>query len=515
VSLAFALVVAAVTGAVALSYEVLWFRVYSFASGGSPQAFGFLLGFYLAGLAVGAQFGGMSTSRTVSSANRRTESLSLLLFGASLGGYAVIPSAVFLVSNSRPGTWFIPVGVAAGLFGAVLPILADLSVRVDGLAGARVSYIYLANVVGSAAGTMTTGYWFLDIWTTKQLAAGLLAVGVAVSGCVLIRVSTSRSAWLRFAVVAGSVVPIAFVHPYIFDRLYERLLFKDPGNADRFVDLVENRQGVIAVTPSLRVYGGGAYDGVISTDLIHDPNMIIRAFEGVALNPHPRNVLMIGLSTGAWAQVIGSSEEVEHLTVVEINPGYLSIIAKHPEVRSVLSNPKITIVIDDGRRWLVHHSDTFDLIVANTTEHWRANTTNLLSREYVELIRRHLRPGGIYHFNTTDSQDAYKTAFVAFPYGMRFVNFASVSDSPFRLDSARWQRMLSRYRISGDPVLDLSDPAEQSRVTAVLALPGSLDLLPIRMGLESRERMLARLGKASVVTDDNMLPEWRSLLLGQ
>ena len=61
-SLLLALIVAAITGGVALSYEVLWFRVYAFASGGSPQAFGLLLGFYLAGLAVGAQFGGIASS---------------------------------------------------------------------------------------------------------------------------------------------------------------------------------------------------------------------------------------------------------------------------------------------------------------------------------------------------------------------------------------------------------------------------------------------------------------------
>ena len=391
-SLILALIIAAITGGVALSYEVLWFRVYAFASGGSPQAFGLLLGFYLAGLAVGAQFGGIYSTRGARSGTAGA-ALSALLLVASLAGYAVIPTAATLVSRSGEGLGLFPVAIASALFGAVLPIVAHLSIRPDDLAGARLSYIYLANIVGSAAGALTTGYWFLDIWTTKQLALGLVLVGLGLSAAVLVLIPSPRKGRQGIAIVVAAVV-VFVAHPHLFDRLYERLLYKDSRREDRFVDLVEDRQGVIAVTQSMVVYGGGAYDGVISTDLLHDRNMLVRAFGAVALHPHPRQVLMIGLSTGAWAQVIANSADVDHLTVVEINPGYLSIIARHPQVRGVLSNPKITIVIDDGRRWLVRHPEKFDLIVANTTEHWRANSTNLLSREYVELVRRHLRPAG-------------------------------------------------------------------------------------------------------------------------
>ena len=50
----------------------------------------------------------------------------------------------------------------------------------------------------------------------------------------------------------------------------------------------------------------------------------------------------------------------------------------------------VEIVFDDAHRWLAHHSlRTFDVIVTNTTFHWRANTTNLLSLEFLQAIRRH------------------------------------------------------------------------------------------------------------------------------
>ena len=52
-------VIAAITGFLALSYEMVWFRVYAFATEGPPQAFGLLLASYLTGIAVGALLAGL------------------------------------------------------------------------------------------------------------------------------------------------------------------------------------------------------------------------------------------------------------------------------------------------------------------------------------------------------------------------------------------------------------------------------------------------------------------------
>ena len=95
------------------------------------------------------------------------------------------------------------------------------------------------------------------------------------------------------------------------------------------------------------------------------------------------------------------------------------------------------IEIDDGRRWLARHPEgRFDLIVANITFHWREHATNLLSREFLALVRRHLALGGAYYYNynATSSPDAMKTGFTVFVYGLRFGSFIAVSDAPVRLD---------------------------------------------------------------------------------
>jgi SAM-dependent methyltransferase len=223
---------------------------------------------------------------------------------------------------------------------------------------------------------------------------------------------------------------------------------------------------------------------------------------------------MIGLSSGSWAQVIASNPSVEHITIIEINPGYLEIIKKYPDVASILTNPKVDIQIDDGRRWLRRHPDrTADLLVMNTTYHWRAHATNLLSNEFMEIARAHLRPGGIFFFNTTSSDDVQKTAMSAFPYGLRIINFVAVSDSPFKLDKDHWRTLLEHYAIDGRPCIDTSTESGKQLLDDLAAMPDTMRLAPVQgWGMESRESILARTESAKVITDDNMVIEFRQPL---
>jgi spermidine synthase len=149
------------------------------------------------------------------------------------------------------------------------------------------------------------------------------------------------------------------------------------------------------------------------------------------------------------------------------------------------------------------------VIVSNTTFHWRANITNLLSVEFLHAVRAHLKPGGIFHFNTTGSADAYKTAFTVFPFGLRFINFATVSDSPITVDTLRWKSALDAHQIDGRPTLDSTKAEDRRRREEVLALARTLDAPPVGFGFESRVQALTRLGDARVITDDNMVTEWR------
>ena len=55
------------------------------------------------------------------------------------------------------GVAMLMVYVLARFWGAVLPNLAELSIAADERAGMQTAFLYLANILGSAAGSVITG----------------------------------------------------------------------------------------------------------------------------------------------------------------------------------------------------------------------------------------------------------------------------------------------------------------------------------------------------------------------
>ena len=153
--------------------------------------------------------------------------------------------------------------------------------------------------------------------------------------------------------------------------------------------------------------------------------------------------------------------------------------------------------------------------MANTTYHFRANASNVLSLEFDDLIRAHLKSGGIFFYNTTDSMRAQRTGCIGFRYGYRVMNHMLVSDLPFDLDIGRWRRNLLATKIDGKPVFDLSRPENDAALRNVLALPAGANNVSAHSAQQPMEpcsAILARTTMLQPVTDDNMGTEWRFML---
>ena len=515
---AVALAVAAVAGFIALSYEILWYRVISYASWGLPGAFGLLLAAYLFGLAIGSRIAGaFCKDKTQAGDTKQLRALAVFTFVANLVAWLVVPAFGLSAKKYDWPPALAAVAVAPALLGAILPLVAHFGIKPDEKAGANLSYIYLSNIIGSAAGSLVTGFVFLDQWSLPTIGAVIACIGMVLVAALLFLAelpSTGRLASL--ASLALVSVLLLKATPAVYDRIWERLLYKRnfDETSTRFLDIVETKSGVITVTQDGTVYGGGAYDGRVSTSIQHDRNGIFRAHALAAMHPSPKRVLMIGLATGAWAQIVAHLPHVEKLTVVEINPGYLTLISKYDQVKSLLSNPKVEIVVDDGRRWLNRHTDQkFDAVVMNTTWNWRGHSTNLLSVEFLELVRSRLLPGGMMYFNTTSSDDVKKTAATVFPHALRVYNFMAVSDSPFSFDKERWRTTLTTMTIDGEPIIE--DSADgKAFLDELVSYADSVNGPPRDDGIEKRESVLARVDAAGakIITDDNMVTEWRQVL---
>lgn len=498
---AWALGCAALVGFASLAWQILWYRVYAFATGGTLPMFGVYLGIYLAGIAVGAlsvrnDCAGRS-GEDIAKVARTGAAMAAL---AGLAAYAHTPLAAWCAERGAVHAALVLVALAAALYGAVLPLVCHAAVAPGERTGRGVAWVYLANIAGSCAGATLTGFVFLEELGTAATSALLLLATAALALALRAGGGGRTLAQTAFAAVTLAGAGLALTaHASLHDALWERLLWKSTdARAHPFAEVVETRAGVVTVTGKGTVFGTGVYDGRLNVGLDTDTNGIYRAYALAGLHPHPRRVALIGMGSGSWAQVIAHHPGVEELTVIEVNPGYLEMIRHQPLVAGLLSNPKVNLVIDDGRRWLAsREAPLYDAIVMNTTYHWRARASNLLSRELHALAGDRLAPRGVLYFNTTFSDEAMRTACTSFASGVRIGSFVAVGDSEVEFDIDAFADAVRDYAVEGRPAA--TDP--ETWLASVL--PRFVD----PRHLESCTEILDRTEGVRLITDDNMASE--------
>jgi spermidine synthase len=119
-------------------------------------------------------------------------------------------------------------------------------------------------------------------------------------------------------------------------------------------------------------------------------------------------------------------------TTVELVPSVTKAFGfYHADAARFINDPDGHIVIDDGRRFLKRTSKKFDIIVVDPPPPVEAAGSSLLfSKEFYELAKQHLRPGGILQMWYPGSDDvaigqAVTTSIdESFPYVRCFVSVA-------------------------------------------------------------------------------------------
>jgi len=409
-SLGVATVIAGVAGFIALGFEIAWFRVFALATFDRAPAFALLLSTYLAGIAAGSFLSEKLTEGK--RVNAVTLAGVLILLAGAVSVYLPLLMAELCwrgmsVMDSAPAFF-----ITAGLLGSVLPLLCSAAVSADESAGRRVSLIYLSNIIGSTLGSLVIGFMLMHYFGTEAISMQLAAACILAGSIVLLFQSgrfQAPPAW-AFALIVATAIAIPAAAP-TYANLFGKLIFGPKASTvGEMKYVVENRNGIVAVTADDAVFGGGVYDGFFNIDPANDKNLVIRAYALSLFQSEPKHVFMLGLASGSWAQVVANNPEVEDIDIVEINPGYLQLVAEYPMVRSLLQNPKVHIYVDDARRWLLAHpNQKYDAIVANTSFHWRDHTSQVLSKEYLAIVKSHLRPGGVYYYNATESEDVLAT----------------------------------------------------------------------------------------------------------
>ena len=488
-------------GFLSLSQEILWVRLISFNYRGIPHAFSFVLANYLIGIAIGANIGKYFCGKVMDL--YQVAALTLLLAGITDILIPVIAPHILGQSYATLPVVALAIMMTAGIKSVLFPIAHHLGSNQQGPnVGSSVSKIYFGNIIGSTLGPIVTGFFLLNQFTVEQ-CFDIVGASALLLSILSAAYSSSKP---KFATVAvTSLAALLILKPWDSPDAIRPLALRWPDKTQPVLEIIQNKHGIIHTVKGSEqgdvVLGTNIYDGRINTDMAINSNWLDRAYVLAMAHPKPSRILVIGMSSGAWTRILQGFPGVEHIDVVEINPGYVQLVAKYPEVAPLLSDPHMNIYIDDGRRWLKRHpNEKYDLIVMNTSYHWRAYATNILSKEFFQELQSHLLTGGIVGVNSTFSLDVFVTLKAVFPHVFKYGNFAYGSDHDIRVDANMAIARLRQCRI-GESAAFLPKQFEKNGLALHIATKGAV---PIETLLAEKHMV-----EPEVITDENMITEYR------
>jgi spermidine synthase len=146
---------------------------------------------------------------------------------------------------------------------------------------------------------------------------------------------------------------------------------------------------------------------------------------------NPSSVLVIGCGAGVTAGAVSVDPSVTSVTIAEIEPLVPEVVSKYFSAHnfSVVDNPKTTVRIDDARHFLLTTDQKFDAITSDPFDPWVKGAATLYTKEFFEVIREHLNPGGVvtvfvqlYEAGTPAVKSEIATFMEVFPNGVVFAN---------------------------------------------------------------------------------------------
>jgi len=106
------------------------------------------------------------------------------------------------------------------------------------------------------------------------------------------------------------------------------------------------------------------------------------------------------MNVGSTARALVDTRSLEHIDVVDISREILALsdLAYPDPKQHPLRDPRVQVHVEDGRWFLQTTERRYDLITGEPPPPKNAGVVNLYTREYFELVRSRLAPGGIHSY---------------------------------------------------------------------------------------------------------------------
>ena len=452
------------TGAVIISFEILFIRLLHLSAGAGVYNFPIILSLFVGGLA----WGSLSVrAYKISPAFLIKQALITVIL---LGGLFVIsPYWPIWISHIRVSMFSIPSNYfvfkffiyffaalcllpAVFFMGRLLPLSYALLKKNKDNYGSVCGYLYFFNTLGTVFGTVIIGYLAFYIFNLDDLFKInlLLLIALAFAGSFYERKFFSAGLAFGLAVFLLLLPPwdrgysgyfrVRQPQPYHFQKLFsipkesqraEVLFLEDGPNAS--VALVAYPEKSTGETEK-KLFPSSEYQSVsyfvngkaIGNSLGDFSTVFLLAGLGYLYAPERARLSssVIGMGMGITAGVLAQLEKIRDLTVLEIAPEVVENVRRSPAFSfGLLNNPKEKIIEQDGFKYFTKTEKRFDLIVSEPSNPWVVGVENVFSYEFYELAKSSLTDDGVlvqwvqlYSIDTESLRMMFHTLKKVFPY---------------------------------------------------------------------------------------------------
>ncbi len=452
-----AIIVAGISGATAMVYEIGWVRLLIPVLGSSTYSFSLMLIAFITGITLG--------SFLVSLLINKTKNLVWLLAGCQAG--VALAMMVTLPLYGRVPYYFIRLGnilnrttetypiflslefilcliimvVPTIFLGMTLPIASRIATRSVTVMGKSIGNVFSVNTLGTVVGALMAGLVLIPLIGIKQT----IELGVLINIVVAIKVAFSTSVihkrwrpvligclagagllygifapnWSQTVMLSGAfrMINKNIPPPDSFDQ-YEGLFVND-----KQLYYEEGRSATVAVLQYKHervLIVNGKADASSVTDL---PSQTMMAQLPLLLQDNVERVFVIGLGSGV---TLGSvlTHPVKSVDCAEISPEVVKASAFfNATSNDPLSDPRVTLSIDDALAFLKLTRNNYDVIISEPTNPWIAGVGNLYTSEFLQECKARLTKKGtmvqwfhLYEMNDETVKLALRTFRSVFPH---------------------------------------------------------------------------------------------------
>jgi spermidine synthase len=481
---------ALLSGFVFFALEALWSHLIASVLGASTYSFSILLGVVLLSLALAGRQVERAAPRDLAQVKGFLRStlaslalgvpLTMLLWPFAGRALAVIGGTVLRLESFWGGellkfavAYLLIKPVAAGV-GTLFPLTFHGLSAGHAPSSRQLGWIYALNAVGCAVGALLTGFGFIPLLgaelTFKVLWVVLLATWALltfdrvepvpprawVTVMVGIGLAVLSPPWNKLELTSGYGVNF---RGHILPGS-ELVYFAEDQHVG-FTTVVDQPQpnGFLGSDVTRFLYTNGKFEADDATQM---PAQCAFGLYPSLFAKRTDRAFIIGFGGG---QTTGTTRAAGYrqVDVCEISPSAAQAAARHFAHinRSVLDQPGVRLILEDGRNYLLRTSEKYDLISIEITSIWFAGAANLYSTEFYRLAKKHLSHGGIleqwvqmHHLTLTEIATVLATLADQFAYvemwlgGEQAVLLAS--EEPLRLNPVAWERFRTSPELEGE-----------------------------------------------------------------